>query len=70
MSDRIPRNAVGDKAPRRILTKMATPVSRNGTEKSISLARCELIFRDVAHISAFLSTKSLIRPFQPPAYKQ
>ena len=47
------RKAVGEMMPVRLATRMVIPVSRKGTEKSITLSRAELIFSDVITRSVY-----------------
>lgn len=51
-------------------TTMAIPVSIYGTVKSTTASRSELIIRDVITMSVFRLTKSAIKPFHFPFYKQ
>lgn len=63
------RNAVGDMIPVRLLTTMAIPVSMNGSLKSTAASRSALIINEVSTMSAFLFTKSAIKPFHLPFSK-
>lgn len=60
------KNAVGEIIPVRLLTTIAMPVSMNGSLKSTAASRSALIINDVNTISAFLLTKSAIKPFHFP----
>lgn len=62
----IPKNAVGEMIPVRLVTAMDIPVSINGKLKSTTDSRSEFIINDVITISVFLFTNSDIKPFHFP----
>ena len=66
MWTKLPRNAVAEMAPFLRATMIVMPVSRNGVEKSMAVARWWLILIDVITMSARLSNMSWIRPFHVP----
>ena len=61
-----PKKAVGDIIPVLLATRIAIPVSMNGTVKSTTASLSELIISDVITISVFRLTSSAIRPFHFP----
>ena len=57
---------VGDIIPVLLLTSIVIPVSRNGTEKSMTLSRAQLILRLVITRSVSWRINSATSPFHEP----
>ena len=70
MAGDLPRKAVGDITPSLTATMMVMPVSRKGTEKSMTLFLSGVILSEVMARSAFPSIRLRTRPCHSPVSKQ